>query len=62
MRLLLFRILSPILVAVFPDKARRRFLRRYHEEQARLFKRDMECLAATRPRTQNNIDDEYMEQ
>jgi len=62
MRLLLFRILSPLLIAVFPDKARRGFLRHFHEQQARLLKRDEESLAATRPRTENDKSDEYMEQ
>jgi len=62
MRLLLFRILSPLFVAVFPDKARRGFLRHYHEQQVVLLKRDQESLAAIRPRTENDKSDEYTEQ
>jgi hypothetical protein len=62
MRLLLFRVLSPLLIILFPDKARRGYLRRFHEQQAYLLQRDRESLAATRPRSESRTGSEHMEQ
>jgi hypothetical protein len=62
MRMSLFKILSKLAIWVFPSKERSILLKKYHLEQIKLHKRDLEMLSTIRPRTEFRYSDEDMGQ